>query len=95
MRPAAAAGEMPAVALLTSITGQTLAELSPIPERRGAGLGLGREPALACARLAPTRLAGLLVGEPALDLPLTHDRAYVLRAASPNGLPSESRQTAQ
>jgi len=66
---------MPTVALLASITGETLAELSPIPERRCAGLGLGREPALAGARLAPTRFAGLLVGEPALDLPLAHDRA--------------------
>jgi hypothetical protein len=37
----------------------------------------------------------LLVGEPALDVALNHDCGYPLRAASPKGLPSESRQTAQ
>jgi len=73
VRPGSAAGEMPAVALLAAIAGQMLAELRPVPQRRGAGLGLSREPALARAHLAPTRPAGLLVGEPALDVPLSHD----------------------
>lgn len=75
-QPASIAGEMPAIALLAAVAGQTLAELSPVPECGGAGFGLGREPAFACARFAATRLVGLLVREPAFDVPLTHDRAY-------------------
>jgi hypothetical protein len=92
MQPGLAAGEMPATALLAAVAGQTLAELLAVPERRSAGRGLGRKPALARADLAPTRLAGLLVGEPALDVPLTHDRAHALRTASPTGLPSAFRR---
>src|SRR5579862_4433153 len=95
LRSASVAGEMPTVALLAAVGGQTLAELSSVPECGGAGFGLGREPTFACARLAATPQASLPVGEPAFDVPLAHYRAYALRAASPKGLPSESRQTAQ
>ena len=72
-RPALAAGEMPSIALLAAITGQALTELGPVPECHRAGLGLGREPAFACADLAQARLMALLLGEPALDVPLSHD----------------------
>ena len=92
MQPGLAAGEMPAVALPAAVAAQALTELRAVPERRSAGFGLGRKPALARADLAPTRLAGLLVGEPALDVPLTHDRAHAVRTASLTGLPSASRR---
>ncbi len=78
-----AAGQMPSVALLAAIAAQILAELSPVPECRRAGLGLGGEPALTRADLALARLTGLLVGEPALDVTLAHEWPYVVRAASP------------
>ena len=74
---------MPATALLAAVAGQTLAELSPVPECGGAGFGLGREPAFARARFASTRLAGLLVGEPAFDVPLTHDPCLRLTSGEP------------
>lgn len=64
---------MPSVALLAAITGQSLTELGPIPERSGAGLGFGREPTLALTHLAAPTLPALLAGEPTLDIPLTHD----------------------
>lgn len=63
---------MPSVALLAAIAGQSLAELGAVPERRGAGFGLGRKPALTRTDLAAVRVTSLLVGEPALDVPLTH-----------------------
>ncbi len=86
---------MPATALLAAVASQTLAELCAVPECRGASLGLGREPALTGAGLALAGLAGLLVGKPALNIPVGHGYANVLSAVSPKGLPSESRQTAQ
>src|ERR1700733_12274906 len=64
---------MPSVALLAAIAGQSLAELGPVPERRGPRLGLGRKPTLALTHLAAPTLPALLVGEPTLDVPLTHD----------------------
>jgi hypothetical protein len=66
---------MPPIALFAAVARQTRAELSPVPERRGTGLCLRREPALAQADLAPTSLVALPVRKPALDIPLSHDRA--------------------
>jgi hypothetical protein len=71
---------MPAIALLAAIAGQLLAELSAIPECRGASLLLGRKPAFARTDLTPPNPTRLLVCEPALDVTLSHELG--LRPAS-------------
>ena len=74
---------MPPIALVAAVAGQPLAELGLVPECGGAGFGLGREPSFARARFAATRLASLLVGEPAFDVSLTHDSCLRLTSGLP------------
>ncbi len=80
MWPTSVPREMPAIALIAAIAGQLLAELSAIPECRGASFFLGRKPAFPRTDLAPPRPTRLLVCEPALDVALSHELG--LRLAS-------------
>ena len=82
---------MPSVALLAAIGAQTLAELGAVPEGRGAGFSLGREPALARADLAPTSLAGLRVAKPTLDVPLSHNVPTSSARPARSGYPPATR----